>query len=221
MDAKPTATPIRPIASASASASTTPSSNTAAAMVVPDEDHGTDMPMSMTASMMLGNLPRTSAQALQEVEAIDERKGTWVSIQAKRSYPLGPRFASPLFQPRAYYVSICAYAYHTASSSPLLARPPNSHRLTHIQPIVTIRFYPVGSAPPLRQKVFKVSASQKFETVVNFLRKKLECKSTDSVFCYVNSVFAPGLDEGVGGLFRVSSISSLLSGSLSGRRRCQ
>ena len=25
-----------------------------------------------------------------------------------------------------------------------------------------------------------------------------------SVFCYVNSVFAPGLDEGVGGLWRVS-----------------
>ncbi len=32
----------------------------------------------------------------------------------------------------------------------------------------------------------------KFETVVNFLRKKLDCKPTDSVFLYVNSVFAPG-----------------------------
>ena len=27
------------------------------------------------------------------------------------------------------------------------------------------------------------------------------------VFCYVNSVFAPGLDEGVGGLWRVSFFS--------------
>ena len=54
--------------------------------------------------------------------------------------------------------------------------------------------------------VFKISASMKFETVVNFLRKKLDCKPTDSVFLYVNSVFAPGLDEGVGNLFRVSSI---------------
>ena len=26
------------------------------------------------------------------------------------------------------------------------------------------------------------------------------------VFCYVNSVFAPGLDEGVGGLWRVSAL---------------
>lgn len=70
--------------------------------------------------------------------------------------------------------------------------------------VVPVRFQAVGSAPILRQKVFKVSASQKFETVVNFLRKKLECKPTDSVFLYVNSVFAPGLDEGVGNLYRVS-----------------
>ena len=68
---------------------------------------------------------------------------------------------------------------------------------------VPIQFKAVGSAPILRQRVFKVSASQKFETVVNFLRKKLDCKPNDSVFLYINSVFAPGLDEGVGNLFRV------------------
>jgi hypothetical protein len=70
-------------------------------------------------------------------------------------------------------------------------------------PIVTVRFQPLASAPILKNRVFKISASQKFETVVKFLRKKLDCKETDSVFCYVNSVFAPGLDEGVGGLWRV------------------
>lgn len=68
---------------------------------------------------------------------------------------------------------------------------------------VTVRFQPLPSAPILKNRVFKISASQKFETVVKFLRKKLDCKDTDSVFCYVNSVFAPGLDEGVGGLWRV------------------
>lgn len=31
------------------------------------------------------------------------------------------------------------------------------------------------------------------------------------MFCYVNSVFAPGLDEGVGGLWRVSCDDSLRS----------
>ncbi len=37
------------------------------------------------------------------------------------------------------------------------------------------------------------------------------------VFCYVNSVFAPGLDEGVGGLWRVSCFSNYLVGG--GERR--
>lgn len=75
---------------------------------------------------------------------------------------------------------------------------------------VTVRFQPLPSAPILKNRVFKVSASQKFETVVKFLRKKLDCKETDSVFCYVNSVFAPGLDEGMGGLWRVSVNSTIL-----------
>ena len=69
---------------------------------------------------------------------------------------------------------------------------------------VKIRLHPLGSAPPLSQKVFKISASNRFESVVLFLRKKLSLQSHDSVVCYVNSVFAPGLDEGVGGLWRVS-----------------
>lgn len=75
---------------------------------------------------------------------------------------------------------------------------------------VTVRFQAVGSAPILKQKVFKVSASQKFETVVNFLRKRLDCKPTDSVFLYINSVFAPGLDEGVGNLFRCFKVDEQL-----------
>ncbi len=68
---------------------------------------------------------------------------------------------------------------------------------------VTVRFKAVGSAPILKTQVFKISATQRFETVVNFLRTRLKCKPTDSVFLYVNSVFAPSLDEVVGNLFRV------------------
>lgn len=74
---------------------------------------------------------------------------------------------------------------------------------------VTIRFRPVGSAPALRQAVVKVSSNNRFETVVGFLSRKLKGAGGDGgeggggVFCYVNSVFAPGLDEGVGGLWKV------------------
>ncbi|CAL8578954.1 hypothetical protein XPA_004718 [Xanthoria parietina] len=81
---------------------------------------------------------------------------------------------------------------------------------------VTIRLQPIGSAPQLRQKVFKISAKNRFETVVTFLRNRLFKKGEaggdgereggggggEHVFCYVNSVFAPGLDEGVGALWR-------------------
>ncbi|KAL9002331.1 MAG: hypothetical protein Q9188_004738 [Gyalolechia gomerana] len=75
---------------------------------------------------------------------------------------------------------------------------------------VTIRLQPIGSAPQLRQKVFKISSRNRFETVVTFLRNRIFKKGEGAaaveggghVFCYVNSVFAPGLDEGVGGLWR-------------------
>jgi ubiquitin-like protein ATG12 len=42
---------------------------------VPDEDPLVDLPMTMTASVMLTNLPRDASQALGEVEALDAGKG--------------------------------------------------------------------------------------------------------------------------------------------------
>jgi ubiquitin-like protein ATG12 len=68
---------------------------------------------------------------------------------------------------------------------------------------VQVRFRPVGSAPQLRPEVRKVTATQKFETVVTFLRKQLAISPTDGLFLYVNSAFAPALDEIVGNLHRV------------------
>jgi ubiquitin-like protein ATG12 len=70
---------------------------------------------------------------------------------------------------------------------------------------VAVRFKPVGSAPavPSSREVSKVSATQKFEVVVRYLRRVLKVKDTESVFLYVNSAFAPSLDEIVGNLHRV------------------
>ena len=95
---------------------------------------------------------------------------------------------------------------------------------------VAVRFHAIGSAPQLKQKVFKISASSKFGAVVGFLRKRLYGKADESataakatgaggltggqgLFCYVNSVFAPGLDEGVGNLWRVSLLFDITRGS--------
>ncbi|KAL7811475.1 ubiquitin-like autophagy protein Apg12 domain-containing protein [Trichoderma aethiopicum] len=65
---------------------------------------------------------------------------------------------------------------------------------------VVVKFKAVGSAPALQQDVCKISAGRKFEEVVRYLRRKLRCGETESVFLYVNSAFAPSLDEVVGNL---------------------
>lgn len=73
---------------------------------------------------------------------------------------------------------------------------------------VVVKFKPVGSAPSLAQDVCKITATRRFEEVVRYLRRKLRCKDTDSVFLYVNSAFAPSLDEVVGNLHQVRAVAT-------------
>ncbi|GAB0135806.1 Ubiquitin-like protein [Epichloe bromicola] len=98
-----------------------------------------ELPLTMSASVMLADLPRDAATALESVGGFAQEK-------------------------------------------------------------VVVRFKPVGAAPGLAQELCKITATRKFEEVVRYLRKKLRCKDTDSVFLYVNSAFAPSLDEVVGNL---------------------
>ncbi|RYO85625.1 hypothetical protein DL763_007034 [Monosporascus cannonballus] len=67
---------------------------------------------------------------------------------------------------------------------------------------VVVRFKAVGSAPQLRREVRKISAAQRFEAVVAHLRKALRLGDADGLFLYINSAFAPALDEVVGNLHR-------------------
>lgn len=71
---------------------------------------------------------------------------------------------------------------------------------------VVVRFKAVGSAPQLQREVRKISATQKFEAVVSHLRKALRVAASDGLFLYVNSAFAPALDEVVGNLHRVRCV---------------
>jgi len=82
---------------------------------------------------------------------------------------------------------------------------------------VVVRWKPVGSAPPVRHLRSKISATQKFEAVVLYLRNQLRVRDSESVFLYVNSTFAPALDEVVGNLHRVSEMPTA-SSSLEMRR---
>lgn len=42
---------------------------------IPDEDHGADLPLTMSASVVLSSLPRDAHKALADVEAVDVGKG--------------------------------------------------------------------------------------------------------------------------------------------------
>ncbi|PMD65402.1 autophagy protein 12 [Hyaloscypha bicolor E] len=70
------------------------------------------------------------------------------------------------------------------------------------KPKVTVHFKAVGSSPELKRKLCQISSTQRFEVVVSYLRRTLKVGDMDSVFLYVNSSFAPALDEIVGNLHR-------------------
>lgn len=136
-----------PQPSTSSAAAPTPTPTTGAGPDIPDRSESPDLPLTMTASLVLTQLPRDATAALAEV-------GT-----------------------------------------------------TFTREKVVVRFKPVGgSAPPLpaRRERSTISATSKFEAVVAYLRRTLKVRETDSLFLYVNSTFAPALDEVVGNLWRVS-----------------
>ncbi|KAK9474907.1 ubiquitin-like autophagy protein Apg12-domain-containing protein [Dipodascopsis tothii] len=75
---------------------------------------------------------------------------------------------------------------------------------------VGIKFRAIGSAPELKQRVARITASQRFEVVVNFLRKQLKCGANEPLFVYINSTFAPSLDTEVGALHECFKIDDHL-----------
>lgn len=138
-----------PTTTAAAAAATT-TTGTPASPEIPDRgSESPELPLTMTASLVLTGLPRDAAAALAGVGAA-----------------LFPRDK------------------------------------------VVVRFKPVGgSAPPLpaRRERSTISAGARFEAVVAYLRRTLRVGETESLFLYVNSTFAPALDEVVGNLWRVST----------------
>lgn len=45
--------------------------------------------------------------------------------------------------------------------------------------VVIVRFRAIGNAPILKQSFYKITASNKFQTVIQFLRKELKYQGTD------------------------------------------
>ncbi|KAG0277159.1 hypothetical protein BGZ95_006385 [Linnemannia exigua] len=68
---------------------------------------------------------------------------------------------------------------------------------------VIVRFRAIGNAPILKQNVYKITASNKFMAVIQFLRRELNYQQADPLFLYVNSAFSPAPDEIVNNLYKV------------------
>ncbi|KAF9092444.1 hypothetical protein BGX29_007326 [Mortierella sp. GBA35] len=67
---------------------------------------------------------------------------------------------------------------------------------------VIVRFRAIGNAPILKQNIYKITASNKFMAVIQFLRKELNYQHSDPLFLYVNSAFSPAPDEIVNNLYK-------------------
>ncbi|RVD89542.1 uncharacterized protein DFL_000545 [Arthrobotrys flagrans] len=146
---------------------------------------------------------------------------------ASPNEPLGSLIPVPLPEPDSDDDEASAPPI-TLSASVVLTNIPRDSRVALANAFmpstakVTIRLLSIGSAPSLKKKVFTLTASKKFSVVVNFLRKNLGLNGPppgtspsnsgnlttqpntngQSLFVYVNSTFAPSLDEEVGNLYK-------------------
>ncbi|KAI8387035.1 ubiquitin-like protein Atg12 [Blakeslea trispora] len=70
---------------------------------------------------------------------------------------------------------------------------------------VIVIFRAIGNAPILKQKIFKLTASNKFQTVIQFLRKQLRYQGSDplaSMKIKSSIAFSPSPDETVANLHK-------------------
>ncbi|KAJ9081320.1 Ubiquitin-like protein [Entomophthora muscae] len=75
---------------------------------------------------------------------------------------------------------------------------------------VIVRFRAVGNAPIMKRNHYNIKTTFKFRALTNFLRKELGYKSSESLFLYVNSSFAPSPDESVSNLFKCFQVDNQL-----------
>ena len=59
-----------------------------------------------------------------------------------------------------------------------------------------MRFKAVGNAPIMKQNLYKITASNRFQAVIQFLRKELGWKQGDPLVSYCACVLEASLDRG-------------------------
>ncbi|KDQ53939.1 hypothetical protein JAAARDRAFT_38917 [Jaapia argillacea MUCL 33604] len=67
---------------------------------------------------------------------------------------------------------------------------------------VVVRFRAIGNAPIMRQNFYKITVSNRFQAVIQFLRKELGWKAGEPLYTYINMAFSPAPDDTVSNLFK-------------------
>eukprot|EP00298_Acanthocystis_sp_HF-20_P029343 c8220_g1_i2.p1 GENE.c8220_g1_i2~~c8220_g1_i2.p1 ORF type:complete len:138 (+),score=49.28 c8220_g1_i2:24-416(+) len=75
---------------------------------------------------------------------------------------------------------------------------------------VIVMFQATGNAPLLKQTKFKISQSEPFQSVIEFLRRQIHCKPSDQLFLFCNSSFSPAPDALVADLAQCFSVDKCL-----------
>ncbi|CAG8593680.1 6105_t:CDS:2 [Scutellospora calospora] len=94
---------------------------------------------------------------------------------------------------------------HSSSSNSSLNVPPAENPAIILEKYKGKKDINKGNAPILKQPFFKITASNKFQVVIQFLRTQLNYKASDPLFLYVNSAFSPAPDEIVSNLHKCFS----------------
>jgi len=68
---------------------------------------------------------------------------------------------------------------------------------------VVVVFKAIGNAPIMRKNLYRVTAANQFQVVIQFLRKQLGWKAGDPLFTYINQSFCPTPDDTVSNLFKL------------------
>ncbi|TFL02375.1 APG12-domain-containing protein [Pterulicium gracile] len=75
---------------------------------------------------------------------------------------------------------------------------------------VVVLFKAIGNAPILKQKFYKITAANRFQAVIQFLRRELGYKPGDPLFTYINNAFSPAPDDPVINLYKSFSTNDHL-----------
>ncbi|KIJ49241.1 hypothetical protein M422DRAFT_205458 [Sphaerobolus stellatus SS14] len=99
--------------------------------------------------------------------------------------------------------------FSTAAPNPSTSKGPSMEALESYKrkdtSKVVVRFKAVGNAPIMKQNFYKITAANRFQAVIQFLRKELGWKATDPLFTYINLAFSPAPDDTVANLYKCFS----------------